>query len=104
MSGGTNAFSPLGATVPVAAGNGATSASTALPGSGGLSAKVHNANTVPSTIVFSSVSGGAVALATSLEIAAGLTEVISLPFGTVDVACYGIGAAGTVYVTRGDGV
>lgn len=97
-------FSPLGATVTVTAPNGSSSASTTLPGAGGLSCKVTNLNTTPITVVFSQVVGGAAALVNSLLVNTGLTEIFSLPFGTTDVAVWGVGAAGSVVLQRGDGM
>ena len=102
-SGNQNAFSPLGASVTVVAPNGSSSASTALPGSGGFSCKVNNQCTGPVHVAFSTVSGGAAALANSLEVAAGITEVFGIPFGTADVAVWGEGVTGNVSFTRGDG-
>jgi hypothetical protein len=97
-------FSPLANAVTVGAGNGATSASTTLPGVGGDTCKVTNLNTVPVTIAFATVAGGATAIANGLVVNTGLTEIFSIPQGTTDVAAYGIGAAGNVVFQRGSGM
>jgi hypothetical protein len=97
-------FSPLGAALTLSAPNGSSSASTTLPGAGGDTCKVTNENTVPSTVAFSTVVGGAVAASTSLLVNTGLTEIFSIPIGTTDVAVYGVGAVGNVVLQRGSGM
>ena len=97
-------FSPMGAGLTLTAPSGSSSASTALPGVGGHSLKVTNGNTVPITVAWSTTSGGAAATANSLVVNTGLTEIFSIPDGTSDVAVYGIGAAGSVYLNRGEGM
>jgi hypothetical protein len=98
-------FSALGANVAVTAGNGASSGSTTLPGSGGHSAKIYNSGTFPVVVKFSTAVGGAtVGAQTDGQVfAAGLTEIVSIPDGTTDVACWGIGGAPVVYIQRGEG-
>lgn len=104
MSGAVNAFSPLGASVAVTAPSGSSSSSTALPGAGGCAAQVYNASSAPVTIAFSTTSGGATATATTELISPSLTRVVSMPYNSSDVAVYGIGGSGTVYIQRGDGI
>jgi hypothetical protein len=96
-------FAPLGISVAVTAGNGATSASTALPGAGGFTCKVTNTIAFPVSVVFSNTSGGAVATATNEIVPANAERMVSIPYNTIDVAAYGIGGTGTVYFQRGDG-
>ena len=98
------AFQPLGITASIAAPSGASSASTTLPGVGGSALRVYNATAFPITWAISTTPGGAAATGSSTTVAAGLTEVFSMPLGTTDVAVYGIGGTGTVYLQRGDGI
>jgi hypothetical protein len=100
-----SAFGALGAPSTVSAPNGSSSASTPLPGLGGFSAKVINENASPITVIFSGVSGGAVATAnTGTTVNAGVSEIVALPYNTVDYAVFGVGGVGNVVVQRGDGI
>lgn len=97
-------WAPLGAAASLTPPNGSSSASTALPGSGGDSVQVTNTGTVAVAIKFSNVSGGAVATATGDFVIPGSTQrVIAMPIGTVDFALWGVGVSSTVYVQRGSG-
>lgn len=98
--------SPGATTVGPTAGSGVTSASTTLPGgvSNGSALRVYNSTAFPITFATSAAPGGAVATATGTPVAPGLTEIFSMNPQTTDVAAYGIGGAGVVYFTRGDGI
>jgi len=100
----SSSFSPLGVAVAVTAPNGSASASTTLPGAGGTSAMVTNGVNAPISLGFATVAGGAAATATSFVIGPSQTRVVGIPTGTTDVSVWGIGATGTVYVQRGDGL
>jgi hypothetical protein len=65
---------------------------------------VYNTSANAVTLAFSTVVGGAVAAITNVIFAPGLTDVTGIPINTTDVAAYGVGAAGTVYVQRGQGI
>lgn len=102
--GSPSVFGPLGASATLAAPTGASSTSTALPGAGGFVCKVINESLSPVTIAFSGTSGGAVAVAAGPTINAGVSELVAMPFGTVDFALWGVGGTGNVVVQRGDGI
>lgn len=95
-----NAFAGLGNNV-AATQTGSTVAST-LPGTGGTVVRVYNATTA---VAFFRVGTSAVgsAVTTDTFIAAGATEVFSIPPGVTNVASIGAGT-GIVYFQRGDGI
>lgn len=102
--GSPSVFGPLGASVTLAAPSGSSSGSTTLPGAGGFVCKVINESTAPVTIGFSGTAGAAVAVVAGPTINAGVSELVAMPFGTVDFALYGVGGTGSVVVQRGDGI
>lgn len=98
------AFSPLGNALTLLAPNNSATASTTLPGQGGGSLKIVNEAAVAITVAVSTVAGGAVPTVNNFTVNAGISELMSLPFNTVDVAVFGVGGTGNVVVQRGDGI
>ena len=98
-------FRPSGATVPITVGA-AASAATQVCATGTRSVRVMNDGTATAWINFGDVTVTA-AVATSMPVGPGVTEVLSFPnltAATFYVAAIAAGSTGKIYFTPGSGI